>query len=153
MTTKQEGFNTFSNYETNKYYLDFNKRGRQTSTVQLRFGGFAKTEEENVATQVRKYNRLIGQYFHSRVKDGYFKKKFFHIKLENSLLEKKGEGLFWTEIFFFLEETYDKTFVIDYFKTIFPDIEQINKTNKSFKFQKYAKKQGQRRQESSQQES
>lgn len=151
MTNCNEGFNAFSNYETCKFYLEFNRRGRTTSTVQLRFGGFAKTEEENVASSVRRYNRQVSQLFHSRVKDGYYRNKFFHIKLDNAHFLKKGEGLFFTEVFFFLEEIYEKTFVIDYFKTIFAELDQLNKNNKYFKFEKYAKEQSKRRKESPQQ--
>lgn len=150
MRTTNEGFNTFSGYDSCVFYLDFVNRKSTTTTVQMKFGGEAECESENIKSEVRKYYSQIRQFFYRKTRDGYYNDKFIFIPGNNENLIRVGKGLFFNEIFFFLEEEYEKKFVIEYFITLFNEIEQINKNNKEIKFSKYGAKQKKRRQERAQ---
>lgn len=131
-----EGVNGFSNYDTLQFYIDFPKK-RNINSIQITFGGYVVGDLDSFNSEMRKYNREIRQYFNRKSKDGYYKNKFIVIDGFTDSLKRTGQGGIFNEVFLFLEETYHKKFVIDYFKTIFQELDDFHKEHKFFNFIKY----------------
>lgn len=131
-----EGVNGFSNYDTIQFYVDFPKK-RSINTFQITFGGYVVGDMDSFFPEMRKYNRQIRQLFNRRSKDGYYKDKFIYIDGFSNNLKKTGQGGIFNEVFMFLEETYEKKFVIDYLKTLFEEVNEFHREHKFFKFVKY----------------
>jgi len=136
MRTKIEGTNTFNDYDTLVYYFDFPKR-RFVNSVQLTFGGYAECNNDEVKSSMNLYKHSLKQLFSRRVRDGYYKKRFIFIDGFHTNFVQLGKGLMFHQVFFYLEETYEKPFVVDYFRTIFQDLEKFHITNPNFNFTKY----------------
>jgi hypothetical protein len=79
----------------------------------------------------------LRQFFYQRSKDGYYKKKFIFIDKENVLMKQKSVGMLFFDVFLFLEETYERDFLIEYFDTVYPQLNQIYNNQKNLKFKKY----------------
>lgn len=136
MRTKIEGINTFTNYETLVYYFDFPAR-KYVNTVQLTYGGYAECINEEIKSSLNLYRHQIKQLFSRRAKDGYFNKRFIFIDDVPTTFYESGRGLMFNQVFFYLEETYEKSFVIDYFKDIFKELEEFHSGHSHFNFTKY----------------
>lgn len=136
MSEKIEGYNTFSNYDTIQFTVTYPSRYPKIKTIQINFGGVG-TFDEDVLAETRRYKHYIKQFFHSKSKDGYFKDKFIFIDgSSDSLIRNKG-GLFFSEVFLYLEEEYEKSFVVSYLKNLFDELNEYHKNHKKIKFTKY----------------
>jgi len=136
MRTKNEGKNCFSNYDTIQFYFDYERTYKITS-IQLTFGGYAKCLNENYRTSVKLYNHSIRQYFRKRIRDGYYQERFIYLDGFPDIFYLTGQGTVFNRIFFHLEETYDKKFVIDYFKSMFDELNDLHKNHDDLEFIKY----------------
>lgn len=137
MRTKKEGFNTFSEFDTIQIAVDFPKRGKKINSFQIIFGGHATFDNETWKKDNREYIHGLKKFFYNRVKDGYYKERFLLIDGTPNSVEKNKSGLIFHEVFFFLEEEYDKSFVIDYMKGVFNDLNQYHRDHSRIKFKKY----------------
>lgn len=134
MSTRTEGFNSHSNFDTVQFLMDFGRKG-VIKSFQLQFGSHYKCEQEEMKKQIKLYHHDIRQLFYKKSKDGYFKKDFLFF--EGFKPNKKGEGIVFPTLFFYLEEEYEKTFVIDYMVPIFNELNEYHKNHPFFKFTKY----------------
>lgn len=136
MRTKIEGTNTFNDYETLVYYFDFPSR-KFVKSVQLTFGGYAECNNDEIKSSMNIYKHQVKQMFGRRVKDGYFNKRFIFIDGFHTNFHELGKGLMFHQVFFHLEETYEKPFVVDYFRDIFQELDDFHKGHTHFNFTKY----------------
>ena len=134
MSTRIEGYNSFSNYDTLHFILE-SSRTRTIDKVQLNFGSMVETYEDY--THIRNHLYNIRQYFHNKSKEGYYKPKFIFIDGATERLKQKKRGLLFNQAFFFLQETYEKEFVYNYFVSLFQEINDIHKNHPNIKFIKY----------------
>ena len=137
MRTKKEGWNTFSNFDTIQIALDYPSRGKKTKTLQIIFGSHAKFNEDTVRKDNRDYRHFLKKFFYERSKDGYYNEKFLFIDGTPDSLEKRGHGLIFHEVFFFLEEEYYKDFVVEYFIPLFEQLNDYHKNHERIQFKKY----------------
>ena len=136
MRTKIEGTNTFNDYETLVYYFDWPRR-KFVNSVQLTYGGFAECKIENIKRAQHLYKYEVKQLFSRRANDGYFKKTFLYLDGFRQNSQELGKGLMFNQVYFYFEETYEKPFVVDYFRTIFQELEDFHKQHNLFNFTKY----------------
>lgn len=137
MRTKLEGYNTFSNYDQIQIAIDFTNRSHKTKSLQIIFGGESIFNPDTVKSDNRGFKYKLKKFFYDHSKDGYYKEKFLFIDGSTERMESKGRGLIFHEVFFFLEEEYDKLFVIDYFKGLFDELNEIYRTEDRIQFRKY----------------
>ena len=142
------GKNRFTNYELFDISVDF-PRGRTIDNLQFSIGGMCSSKLDDIPRQYKVFKHQFKQLLYRRSKDGYYSKNFHFIPKISEVYQKHGDGLVYMDVFLFLEEKYDKQFVIDYLITLFDDFDQFYKSNKFFKFRKYAKKQSSGRKKSS----
>lgn len=142
MRTKKEGHNTFSNYNAIKIYVDYAKRGKTTNSVQLTWGGYAYFDEHTMRNSIANYNVFIKRFFNAHIEDGYYKKNFIYINEIPEHLYQSHKGLWFPKVFLFLEETYDKDFVMDYLKTLFKPLSEYHHYHKSIQFTHYQARNG-----------
>lgn len=137
MRTRNEGFNTFSNYDTIQFYLDFTSRKSFVESVQLTYGGYAFVNPYSYKIDLRNSRYKAKMLFNEHSKDGYYKEKFLFLDGTPQSMNIIFKGTIFHEVFFYLQEEYDKEFVIEYFKTLFPKINDLHKFNTEVKFVKY----------------
>lgn len=138
MAQIKEGYIQFSNFDCLKYSFEFaTKRQGSIKTIQLRMGGMANTDPQYSVRNVNQYNWKIRKYFYNKSKDGYYKPRFIFIEDTPQSFFRNGKGLLFNEFFFYLEEEYDKRFVLDYFLTLLPEVDTFHKNYKDIKFSKY----------------
>lgn len=134
----KNGKNRFTEYSLMDIVLYF-QRKKMVDTLQFTFGGWCESEIEDHQRQFRLLKHSLRQLLYNRSKDGYYKKNFVFVPKITDVYASNGAGLIYFDVFLFLEESYEKQFVIDYLPTLFQDIETIYKSNKFFKFRKYGK--------------
>jgi len=137
MRTKKVGYNTFTNYEAIKFYVDFDRRGKQTSSLQLTWGGYAQFDEDSIRHDIGNYNVNIKRFFRSKVRDGYFKDDMIYINEIPDTLYELHRGLWFPKMFLFLEDTMDKSFVVDYLKTLFKPLSLYHLQHDNITFTHY----------------
>lgn len=136
MSTRIEGYNTFSQFNTCNFILESSLK-RTIDSVQLTFGSFVEGDSGTIKTDLRNHFFNIRKFFYNHHKDGYYKKRFIFLDGGSEFLMKNGKGLCFNQAFFYLEETYEKEFVYDYFITLFPLIDEIHAKNKTINFTRY----------------
>lgn len=134
----KNGKNRFTEYSLIDVSLYMQKR-RTVKSLQFSFGGWCESEIEEQDRNFKLLHHQLKQLLYRRSKDGYYTKNFLFVPKISDSYNKNGQGLVYYDIFLFLEESYEKDFVIDYLKTVFQDIDTIYKANKFFKFRKYGK--------------
>ena len=110
---------------------------RTSNTIQITFGSMIEGGEDNFNSDLRKFKHSLRQFFYQKSKDGYYKKKFLFIEKENVFLKQKKKGMLFFDVFLYLEEYYERNFIVDYLDTILPEINQIYYNHKQFKFKKF----------------
>lgn len=136
MRNKIIGYNYFPAYDTFEAYVDYPHKN-PCKSAQLRFGGFAISEQQNVKRELTYLKKQIRATIHSHSKDGYYKPKFLFIDNTPETFEQLGKGKLFFEVFLFFEETYDKKFFSEYIPMVLEDIYKIYSSNKTFEFKKY----------------
>jgi len=139
MSFKEEGINKFSNYESIQIGIDWDRR-KHIKSCQITFGGYSKFKGENFNRESRLYKYGLKQILNKRSKDGYYNEKFILLDGFSERFVEQKEGLLFQKVFFHLEETYEKGFVIDYLKTLFQEIDDYHRNCPHFKFEKYKSK-------------
>lgn len=140
MRTSKEGINIFSNYDSVRFYIDYDKKGKSVKSLQITFGGYAYFDEATMKNELANYNVWIKRFFKQKSKDGYFKDRFIYINdLHNSFNIKSSGGMF-PKVFLFLEEEYEKKFLVEYLRTLFEEINYYHKNHKSIVFKKYTER-------------
>lgn len=122
--------------ENFKMNILFSRR-KYVDTIQMTFGGSVQGDEDTFLNDIKLFKHSLRQFFYQRSKDGYYKKKFIFIDKENVLMKQKSVGMLFFDVFLFLEETYERDFLIEYFDTIYPELNQIYNNQKNLKFKKY----------------
>ena len=122
--------------ENFKMNILFSRR-KYVDTIQMTFGGSVQGDEDTFLNDIKLFKHALRQFFFNRSKDGYYKKKFIFIDKENVLMKQKSVGMLFFDVFLFLEETYERDFLIEYFDTIYPELNQIYNNQKNLKFKKY----------------
>ena len=118
MPQLKEGYTLFSDYECMRYNINFATRNKIVKSLQLTFGGWATTDSDDSKRNIKVYNWKIKRFFYDKSNDGYFAPRFITKNNTPNTFYSSGEGMIFNEYFFFLQEQYDKEFVIDYFKTL-----------------------------------
>lgn len=136
MRDRSEGVNTFSNYDSLQFYLDFT-RSRTIKSFQVTFGSFMKCNEENFAPFIRKYRSDMKRFFYEKSREGYYKDKFIYLDGITDSFKLKGEGVVFNEVYLFTQEPYERNFVIDYMTGLFQELDNYHTNYKSFEFKKY----------------
>jgi hypothetical protein len=137
MRNKNEGKNTFSNYPTIKFTIDYVVQRRIVNSLELGWGGFAVFDINTMRNDIANYNIAMRRYFNSKVKDGYFTDRFIYINELPDNASLTGKAMWFPKVFLFLEEEYEKEFIVDYLKTLFTEIEHFHATHKKIKFGHY----------------
>lgn len=142
MRTKKEGTNTFSNYEAIKIYIDYTQRGKTCKTLQLTWGGYAHFDESSMSHDIHNYNVNIKRFFRSKVRDGYFTDQMIYINELHENLQNTYRGLWFPKMFLFLEDEMEKTFVVDYLKTLFKPLSTYHALHDKITFTQYSARNG-----------
>jgi len=139
MKFQDEGVNLFSNYDTLIFKLESGRK-KQLNTVQISFGGYSYHKGEDVSREKKLFRHGLKQLFSKKSKDGYYKPQFIFLDGFTEGYDLNKQGLLFHKVFFYLEESYERGFVIDYLKTLFQDIDDYHKSNPYFRFHKYKPK-------------
>ena len=142
MRTKKEGHNTFSNYEAIKIYIDYSKLGKTTQSLQLTWGGYAHFDGGTLRNDIANYNIDIRRFFRSKVRDGYFTDRFIYVNDVPESIYERHSGLWFPKMFLFLEEEYEKKFVVEYLQTIFKSLSAYHHKHKNIIFTHYTARNG-----------
>lgn len=142
MRTKKEGHNTFSNYEAIKIYIDYTQRGKTCKTLQITWGGYAHFDEGTLRHDIGNYNVDIKRFFHSKVRDGYFTNKFIYVNEVPESIYDRFSGLWFPKVFLFLEDEMEKSFVVDYLKTLFKPLSFYHLMHQNITFTQYTARNG-----------
>lgn len=137
MRLKSEGRNTFSNYSTVHFAIDFPDRKRTIKSLQLTLGGWSDFGDDNMKSLNHQHKSFIKQFFFKKSKDGYFTDRFLFIDGTHDALVRNKKGLMFHEVYLFLQEEYDKYFVVDYLKDLFQELDEYHRTHPRIKFSKY----------------
>lgn len=113
-------------------------RKKNIDTLQFRFGGHMEGDKHEFNSELRKLFYEIRMKIWKRSRDGYFKDKFLFIYDPNVSLERTGRGIVFVDVMLYLEETYEKKFILDYLPTIFQEIQDSYEGNKFFKTKPYS---------------
>ena len=124
---------TFKNFDVT---IDFPRR-KQMETIQFTFGGICESEIEESESEFKKLKHGLKQIIYNKHKDGYYKEQYCFIPKINEVYKKKGKGLVYFEIFLYLEESYERDFIVEHLLTLFAEIDALYSKNKFFKFTKY----------------
>ncbi len=138
MSTRIEGYNTFSNFDTCNFILESSLK-KNINSVQLTFGSTLKSDSPEFKTDLRNHFFNLRKFFYNHHKDGYYKKRFIFIDGTSELLLERKKGLCFNQAFFYLEEDYEKQFVYDYFISLFTLINDMHAKNKTINFIRYNK--------------
>lgn len=134
MSTRTEGFNSHSNFDTVQFVMNFGRKG-VIKSFQLQFGSQAICQQEGMKEQIRLYHHDMRQFFYRKSKDGYFKKDFLFF--DGFKENFTGDGIVFPTFFFYLEEPYEKTFLIEYLIPLFDELNDYHRNHPFFKFSKY----------------
>lgn len=141
MAGQVEGRDKFTTYESVYFTLHFDTRKTMKRSFNLGFGGIIESLTDTPQKSVRKLARELKHLFYQRSKDGYYKSKFIFLEHIPDSFKTTSKGIVYFETFCFLEDPCDRDFILDYIKTLLPEIEKVYKSNKQIKCLKYAKKQ------------
>lgn len=136
MRSRNEGYNTFSNYKNFQGYCDFPKK-LFINSFQLSFGAYIQGEAENIESEFRKFRHEIKKFIYLKSKDGYHKERFIFIDKVPDTFVKKAGGSVVVDIFLFTQEDYEKKFLKEHIISLFDGIESICSKHKSLSFIKY----------------
>lgn len=137
MRTTNEGVNSFTSYPSVKFYIDYLKRGYSIKSLELSWGGYAHFDADTLKADIRNYDVFIRRFFHHHIKDGYYTDKIIYVNNIPDNLYVKHSSLWFPKVFLFLEEEYEKKFVVEYLKTLFEPLADYHTNHKSILFQHY----------------
>jgi len=137
MRNKNEGKNTFSDYPAVKFTIDYVVQRRTIKSLQLGWGGYAYFTPESIKNDIANYNITMRRYFNAKVKDGYFTDKFIYINELHDNLYEIHKSQWFPKVFLFLEEEYEKDFVVEYLRTLFDEIAFYHQSHRTIKFMHY----------------
>lgn len=115
-------------------------RKKLLNTIQFTFGGFMESETSECESKFRVLKHSLRQLIANKSKDGYYSHNFIFIPKIGDTYKVKGKGLVYFEVFLYLEETYERGFIIDHLKTLFQEIDIMYQSHNFFKFSKYKPK-------------
>lgn len=132
----RNGTNRIESYDLFNINIDFPKRAMMNK-IQFSINCHMSSDVEEFRNQFRRLKHSFKQLIYNSSKDGYYKKDYCFISKVSDVYELKGKGLLTFELFLYLEETYERKFILDYLLTLFNKIHILFEKDKFFTFSKY----------------